>query len=393
MANFDPAAATAAYLSTVPASVHARATAYTQGGHWFLLGGTVVTILAAFIILKSGVLQGIARRVQGHRTRPFLTAFACVAAYVAIDWVIELPWNWFADWRRNTFYGMTHQPVVQWLVENLIGAALSAVFMGLFLAVVYLIIRRAPRYWWLFGGAVAALFVVIGMLVAPIVIEPIFNTYKPAPPGAVRDAVVALAKETGTPSDKIYIYNGSRQSDRYTANVAGLFGSARVALSDTMFRNGADLAEVRAVVGHEMGHYAHLHALVGAGVFSLLAMVFFFLTAKLFEPAARLMGSSAQIYDPVGLPVLMAVIAVLGLLATPIQTSLTRITEADADSFSFEHAKEPDGFARAMMKTIGYRAATPSGLEEVLFYDHPSIQHRIRAAMDWKAAHQPSAAK
>ena len=66
--------------------------------------------------------------------------------------------------------------------------------------------------------------------------------------------------------------------------------------------------------------------------------------------------------------------------------TLSRFAEADADRFSLAHAHEPDALARVMLKTAEYRAPSPSALEEALFYDHPSIEHRILAAMQWKAA-------
>jgi STE24 endopeptidase len=78
---------------------------------------------------------------------------------------------------------------------------------------------------------------------------------------------------------------------------------------------------------------------------------------------------------------------VLALLATPISNTFSRWVEADADHFSVVHFNEPDGMAKALVKTIEYRAATPSKLEEFIFYDHPSVGSRVRAMMDWKAAH------
>jgi STE24 endopeptidase len=93
------------------------------------------------------------------------------------------------------------------------------------------------------------------------------------------------------------------------------------------------------------------------------------------------------IFDPAGLPVIMAIIATLSLLATPILKTMTRLAEADADSFSLRVANEPDGLSRGLVKTIEYRASSPSDLEEALFYDHPSVERRVRKAMDWKAAH------
>jgi STE24 endopeptidase len=83
----------------------------------------------------------------------------------------------------------------------------------------------------------------------------------------------------------------------------------------------------------------------------------------------------------------MIALSVLGLLCTPITNTLTRMIEADADHFSLVHANEPDGLSKALIKTVEYRAASPGRLEEIIFYDHPSVSQRIRRAMDWKATH------
>jgi STE24 endopeptidase len=174
--------------------------------------------------------------------------------------------------------------------------------------------------------------------------------------------------------------------------VSGLFGSARVAMSDVMFTKGADLAEVKGVVGHEMGHYVHAHVLWLLGSMIILAALAFWLTDRLYPVARRLLGANkvGDIRDPAGLPVLMAVLAFLGMVGTPLTNTLTRTIEADADHFSMVHANEPDGLSKALIKTAEYRAPSPGKLEEFLFYDHPSVGNRIHAAMEWKAAHPSS---
>jgi len=387
--SFDPAAATAAYLAQLPPEAHAKATAYTQGGHWLMLWGLIVALVVATIIIRSGVLVTLRRRLERRRPRPVVVSFLVGFAYLLIDWLISLPWSAYSGWWRQKQYGLTSQAFGGWLGEAAIGVGIGGLFMGLFLVALYALIRKAPRTWWLWSGGLSAAFIAVLMLVSPIFIEPIFNQYTPAPAGPVRDAVVEMAKANGVPSDKIFVYNGSKQSNAYTANVSGLFGSARVAMSDTMFKQGADLSEVRAVVGHEMGHYAHQHSLWIAGVMSLLSIVAFFLVDRLFAPVSRLLGADnvQGLADPAGLPVLAVILAVLGLLAEPLQNSLIRFAETDADRFSLERVNEPDGLAKALVKTIEYRAATPSKLEEVLFYDHPAVSVRIRRGMDWKAAH------
>ncbi|MBO9710190.1 MAG: M48 family metallopeptidase [Caulobacter sp.] len=385
--TFDPAAATAAYLAQLPPEAHAKAQAYTQGGHWLLLWGFLVTVLVSWLIVRSGVLVGLRRRLERRKPRPILVSFLVGVVYLLVDWLLSLPWSVYENWWREKQYGLTSQAFTGWLGERLMSLAITAIFTGLFLMALYALIRKAKSTWWLWGGGLMAAFVTIGLVIAPIYIEPLFNKYTPAPAGPVRDTVVAMAKANGIPSDKIFVYDGSRQSNAYTANVSGAFGSARVAMSDTMFKQGADLAEVKAVVGHEMGHYAHRHALWIAGVLSALTVLAFFLVDRLFDPASALLGADSVkgLSDPAGLPVLSVVLAVLTLLGTPLTNSLVRIAESDADRYSLVHFNEPDGLAKALVKTIEYRAATPSRLEEVIFYDHPAVGRRIRRAMDWKA--------
>ena len=389
--GFDPAAATAAYLATVSPQVHARAQAYTQGGHWILLWSAVVGVAVAWLILRSGVLVRLRSRIEGVGPRPVRAVAAVVAAYMVLEWVLNLPWSLYAEWWRERAYGLTSQTLGGWLGDRAVGLLLAIVGVVIVLQAVYLLVRRAPRTWWLWGGGVVALCIVFALALSPVLVEPLFNTYRPAPPGPVRDAIVQMAKANGVPADKIYIYDGSRQSNRYTANVSGLFGTARIAMSDVMFKKDADLAEVKGVVGHEMGHYVEGHALRYAALFGALALVAFFLIDRLFPLAIRITGARGvtELADPAGYPLVVIMMTVMLLLATPLLTAITRLGEANADTFSLRRVNEPDGMARALVKTIEYRAATPSWLEEVIFYDHPSVGSRVRKAMDWKAAHPP----
>jgi STE24 endopeptidase len=391
--SIDPAAETARWLATISPEDLERAVAYTRGGHWLLLWGAIVSIVVAWIIIRTGLLSGIRDRMERRRKRPKLVSLVVGVVYLLMSSVLTLPWAIYQNWWRETQYGLTEQPLAGWLGEAALSTGISTVFMGLLIVALYFIIRHAKRLWWAWGAGLTAVAIVFLLLALPIFIEPLFNTYTPAPDGPMRDSVVELAHRTGTPDDKIYIYDGSKQSDRYTANVSGLFGSARVAMSDVMFAKGADLAEVRGVVGHEMGHYVHMHSLWMAGIMVLLAALGFWLVDRLFPLARRLLGADrvGDVSDPAGLPVLAAIGAVIGLLSTPVQSTMIRLIETDADQFSLVHANEPDGLSKALIKTAEYRAPSPSAIEEILFYDHPSVENRIRMAMEWKATHPANA--
>jgi STE24 endopeptidase len=386
--GFDPAAATAAYLALLPPEAHAKAAAYTQGGHWLLLWGALVAVLTAWLVLRSGVLVGLRTRIESRKARPWLAVLAVVLVDSVLEAILALPWNAYSDWWRERSYGLTSQGFGAWLAESAMMLALTIPISVLLVAGLYALMRRTPRTWWVWGGALVSLFFVIVLVLAPVFAAPLFNTYKEAPPGPIRDSIVELAKVNGVPSDKIYIYDGSKQSNRYTANVSGVFGTAQIAMSDVMFAKGADLAEVRGVVGHEMGHYVYMHTLWAAASYGLMALAAFFLVDRLFPHVLAWTGAKGVtgLSDPAGFPVIAIILAVLGLLATPLYAGVTRINESIADRFSLEHANEPDGLSRALVKTIEYRAATPSKLEETLFYTHPAVGSRIRRAMEWKAA-------
>ncbi|MCA6289111.1 MAG: M48 family metalloprotease, partial [Phenylobacterium sp.] len=335
-------------------------------------------------------LVRLRERLEARGLGPVRISLAVLATALFAETLLNLPWVIWSDWARERAYGLSSQPLAGFLRDYALYTVIILVSSTLLGACIYALIRRAPRFWWAWSGGLVSLFFVLSMVVSPVFIDPLFNRYEPAPSGPVRDAVVALAKANGVPSDRIFIYDGSRQSNRYTANVSGLFGGARIAMSDVMFKKDADIAEVRAVVGHEMGHYVLGHVWRNLIFFSALAFVCFFLIDRLFPTAVRLLSGQGVkgLSDPAGYPVLGALIVVLGVVGNPLAASFSRWAEVESDRFSLERAREPDGLARALVKTIEYRAATPGRLEETLFYTHPSVGSRVRMAMEWKAAQQ-----
>jgi STE24 endopeptidase len=170
--------------------------------------------------------------------------------------------------------------LLDWLAQQAIALAVFSLVVGLFFVGVYALIRKAGPRWWAWSGGLTAVALAFFLLAAPAVIEPLFNDYRPVPAGEVRDALVVMAQESGVPTGRIFVYDGSRQSNNFTANVSGVAGSARIAISDVAFK-GASLDEVRAVTGHEIGHYVLHHVWRSVLVLSLLAVVFFLLAGRL----------------------------------------------------------------------------------------------------------------
>ncbi len=380
---FDPQSATAAYIDALGADALATAQAYTHGSHWLILWGLVVSVLASCVVVRCRWLERLDARKPGKG--PNRRAFVIALATFVLLSLITLPWDLYSGWWRERSYGRSSQPIGDYLGQGTLSMLISSLLAALFFMGVYALMRRTGRLWWAWSAGLAAVSVAVMLLVSPVVIEPLFNDYKPVPQGEVRDALLVMAERAGVPADRIFVFDGSRQSNNFTANVSGVGASARVAISDIAFK-GASLDEVKAVTGHEIGHYVLGHVWRSVGILSLVAAVLFFLTDRLYPVAARAIGSSAGISDPLGLPVLLMLVSVLGVLAQPALNSLTRISESEADRYSLQTVDLPDALATALVKTAEYRYPRPGVVEEVLFYSHPSVEKRVRAAMEWKAA-------
>lgn len=387
--SFDPAAATKAAIDSLGPEALAKAAAYTQGNHWLLLWGLLVTTVITFLFVRSRLLDRLETRLarRGWALRNFLLA----AIFFLLSAIVSLPWDAYAGWVREAAYDRTSQPFGDWLSQSAIATLVTALLGGLFFLGIYALIRRTGKRWWVWSGGLAAVAISALLLLSPILIEPLFNEYKPVPAGPVRDALVEMADRVDIPHDHILMFDGSRQSNNFSANVSGIGSSARIAISDVALGT-ASLDEVKAVTGHEIGHYVEGHIWYAILVFSLLAILIFFLVDRLFPRAARLFGSDATIGEARGIPVMIFLVTLLGLLALPIVNTLVRIDESSADLYSLKMVNLPDAMVGALLKSAEFRNPRPGAVEEILFYDHPSVERRIRMSMDWKATH-PAAAR
>jgi STE24 endopeptidase len=381
---FDPNAATARYIDSLGPATLLKAHDYTVGKEWMLLWGFLVTALVTWLIIRSGVLDKLQSRIPDRRRN--LSAFVVSLVFLLISFVLTLPWTIYASWWREKSYGRSSQPFGDWAGQSLLAATISTLITALLLVGVYWLIRRTGKRWWLWSGGLVAVVSAVLILLSPILIEPLFNKYEPVPPGKVRDAVVEMAGRAGVPPERVFMYNGSRQSNNFTANAGGVGSTARVAISDVALKN-ASLDEVRAVTGHEIGHYVLKHTWWGLLFYAVASIVLFWLANLMFPRFARLFGTDAAISEPRGDPVLGFVVALLSLLVLPLLNTFGRTLETQADMYSLQTENRPDALSTALVKTAEYRYPRPGAVEELLFYDHPSVERRVRTAMEWKAAH------
>ena len=392
VASLDPAAATRAWLETVPAEKRARSDAYFEGGYWLILWNFLLGAAISLLLLGSGLsarLRDFAERITRFRT---LQVALFAVAYVVIVAVLSFPLGVYSDYFREHAYGLATQTFGPWFREQLLGLALDIVATAILMMVLYAVFRRAQRTWWLWGTGVGVLFLVVSMLIAPVFIAPLFNTYKPITDQKISQPILAMASANEIPVRQVFEVDASRQSNRVSANVSGLFGTTRISLNDNLLKQ-CTLPEIRFVMAHEMGHYVLNHGIKLILYFGLFILGAFAITRAVFERAVRRWGKRWGVHgiaDPAGFPLLVLIFSTFFFLITPLRNTAVRVTEREADAFGINTAREADGFAKVALKLGAYRKLNPGPVEEFIFFDHPSGRARIRMAMDWKAANLPA---
>jgi STE24 endopeptidase len=412
-ASFDPAAATQAWLDTVPPEQRAKSDAYFEGGYWLILWNFLLSAGISIFLLESRISARLRdraerpiawKKIAGNRLIAalqnglsrakrwrWLQVVLYVIPYGIIVAVLSFPLTVYQGFYREHKYGLATQTFRPWFLEQLQMAIIALIAASVTLVILYAVFRRAPRTWWIWGTIVAVCLSMFGSFISPVYVEPIFNTYKPLEDPLVRDPILAMARANQIPVQQVFVVDASRQTTRVSANVAGLFGTTRIALNDNLLKT-CTLPEIREVMAHEMGHYILNHGGKLNTYIGIFYLVGFALASWLFNMAARKWGqrwSVRDVADVAGLPLLALIVGALFFVATPLINTVVRVTEREADAFGINTAREPDGMAKVALKLGQYRKLDPNPIEEFIFYDHPSGRVRIRMAMDWKATQLP----
>lgn len=390
--TFDVGRATDAYIATIPAADRAKSDAYYEGGYWIGLWSTLLTVALCWLLLRFRVGARVRDFVAARGRGPWLQSFVVALVVLLALAVLSLPWGLYTEYYREHQYAMSNYTLSGFLGEWTLNTAISTAFLALAVSGFYRLLRRVRDRWVWWATAVTAVMILFVFTVYPVVVAPLFNDYKPLPPGPIRENVLALAHETGVPAKDVYWFDASKQTKRISANVSGLGGTARIALNDNLV-NGVSLPEIRAVMGHEMGHYRLHHGIKLAIGFTIAFGIGYFLINRVFGRIQRRRGEQwgiRDLADPAGLPLAFAIFTVVMYLLTPATNTMVRTAEAQADAFGLDAAKEPNGFASVAMRLSAYRKLEPGSLEEVIFYDHPSGRARVERSMRWLAEHPPA---
>jgi STE24 endopeptidase len=385
-AHFDADAATEAYMAMIPPAATARSNAYFEGGYWLILWDFLYASVIALLLLNlrwSARMRDLAERVTRFK---WLQTALYLGQYVLLTTLLAFPLEFYEGYVREHKYGLATQSFGPWMGDELKALGVSLVLGGIAVVVLFAIVRKLPRTWWIWGSIASLALMVVMVAISPVYLQPIFNKVTRLNDPKITVPILHMAHANGIPTNDVYQIDASRQTTRMSANVSGFANTMRITINDNLLRRGS-AEEVQAVMGHEMGHYVMNH-IPKSMIFLLVVIVAFFACLRwaLDWTLAR-WGTRWQIRgvsDPAVLPLVLLLAGIFFFVLTPVMNTETRTQEKEADMFGLNAARQPDGFAQAAIHLSEYRKMRPSPLEERIFFDHPSGYDRIHSAMVWK---------
>ena len=384
--NFNADAATDAYMATIPASARGRSDAYFEGGYWLILWDFLYGAVIGLLLLNlrwSARMRDLAERIT--RFKPLQT-FIYWAEYLVITFILGAPLAIYEGYTREHQYGLATQTFGPWAWDQTKGLMIGIVLGGILAMLLFGIVRRLPRTWWIWGAIVTSLFMVFAVMIVPVFITPIFNKVTRLDDPKVTAPILSMARANGIPAKDVWEMDASKQTTRMSANVSGFGQTMRVTLNDNLLRRGSP-EEIQAVMGHEMGHYVMNHIPKDLLFFTVMIVIGFAVLNWSLQWSLQRWGEKWQIRgigDTAVLPLVILVFSIMGFVATPLFNTHIRTTEHEADMFGLNAARQPDGFAQAAIHLGEYRKMHPGPIEEYIFFDHPSGYNRIHDAMQWK---------
>ena len=283
-----------------------------------------------------------------------------------------------------------------WLMDWAKGEGVEIAIGILMVWILFAVIRTSPRKWWFYFWLAAVPLIILGAVIEPLIVEPLFYKFTPLassqPHLAERIEEVVARAGLRIPQSRMFEMNASSKRKDVNAYASGLGATKRVVVWDTSIQRLSE-NEILFVFGHEMGHYVLGHVRDGI-LFSCAVLLFFLnLAYRVLHWMLARWGETWAIRGPDDLallPVLILLLTVFGFLFTPISNVYSRHLEHQADQYGLEviHGLVPDApvvaaHAFQILGEVDLEEPNPSTAVKFWFYNHPPLDERMRFAQTY----------
>ncbi|MSQ93239.1 MAG: M48 family peptidase [Gemmataceae bacterium] len=356
---------------------------------FFFWGATLLELgLLCFLALTGWSRRWADRFLAWPHLGRIYAVLAIGLVYLALHEVLFVPLG-VARWYHARAWGMSNLDLADWFRERYLAYGINLIGEVIVVVGFYALLILLPRVWWLIAPLGLSALGIAYAFLAPIWINPLFNTFTPLEETQWRHQqprVQDLIDKAKVPVQEILVMNASRQSNHTNAYFTGFGPTRRIVLYDTLLKNHTD-AEIESILGHELGHWQLDHINKGILLGTLAALLgCFVLDRCLLAAIGRAPWHLHSIADPAGLPLVMLLIFLGSWITMPVTNAVTRYFERQADTASLELAGQTEAFIAAELKLakVNKSNVAPAPWNVWLFSSHPPTVERIRMAREWK---------
>ncbi|MHB8481572.1 MAG: M48 family metallopeptidase [Nitrospiria bacterium] len=368
------------FKGTYDQEAYRKAQEYHQALTLWGIFKSTATLLVVLGIWFSGGFNFLDNLVRQFGFGSIVTGLLYIGSLVFLGTLLSLPFSIFETFYIEERFGFNRTRAVTFVLDSLTGWGLALLLgIPLFTGILYFFELAGPPAWWI-GWMMVSLLLLLSQWIGPTWIMPLFNRFFPIENGELKEAILAYGKKINFPIENINVMDGSKRSSKGNAFFTGFGRRKRIALFDTLIEKQT-VAELVAVLAHEIGHYKKRHILTGI-IFSILntGILFFILS---FFITQRGLNEAFYLEHPS----LYANLVFFSFLYVPIEfifsiffLILCRRNENEADRFAAETLSDPESMVKALKKLAVDNLAnlTPHPLHLFLNDSHPSLLERIR---------------
>lgn len=299
--------------------------------------------------------------------------------------VLQFPLDYY-QYGLSKNYGISTQSFSSWMRDNVLDFWIDFGMSVLMVTVLYWIIKKSPKRWWVYAWALTVPFSLFLMFIQPVVIDPIYNDFYPLKDKALEMKILSLAEQADIPSEHVYEVNMSEKTNSLNAYVTGIGGNSRIVLWDTTLKRLSD-EEILFIMAHEMGHYVVKDIYLNIAVYLLMTLIGLWLIAKIMPWVIRRYGSILKIKQMSNihsLPLFLLISSFLLFFSSPLSNAISRYQEVRADEYAMELVENPEAAISTFQQLTkaGLSEVHPSVLVKWFRYSHPPMLERINKVAD-----------
>jgi STE24 endopeptidase len=345
----------------------ARATRYHRPTYLAFAAGLALVVATYAALQWSGPGRWLWHAVDGLGWAGSAAAWAAIV--VACAELVRLPLAFWRGFLRERRWGFSTQTLGGWLADRAKGLAVSAALTAAAWTAAVGLARALPGWWLVPAAAALALAVLFMSFVAPVLLEPLFNRFRPLEDERLAGELRALADAAGVPVRDVLVADASRRTTKVNAYVSGLGRTRRVVLFDTLL-DAAEEPEVKLIVAHELGHRRDRHVVKGTVLAMLGAVVGVVVLWAVL---------GTRVASPRELPAALLVLVGLELAALAPGSALSRRWERAADRYSIQLTGDLPAYERAHIDLAKKNLSDlePPRLVYLFLFGHPTPPERL----------------